>query len=163
MGNKKKGKAPKKHHVAKPKGMNYSQVLAKQAFIRKAVEKAAADTTVQLQSDIHTQRAMWLMVVSIADAFGIGPDRMKRDFFPALERNTDELIRMEEETDVEYAYEKLRLRAEQVAGMEIEYLYEHEMADAKAARERMLKAADPMSSGPNCCPNQNGGNQYETE
>lgn len=139
MGNKKNGK---KHHSAKPNGMTYSQVLAKQAFIRKAVEKAAADTTVQLQSDIHTQRAMWLMVISIADAFGIGPERMKRDFFPALQKNTDELIRMEEDTDVDYAYEKLRQRAEQVAGMKIEYLYEHEIADARAAHERMLKAAN---------------------
>ena len=84
-----------------------------------------------LSQGIHTQRAMWLMVVSIADAFGIGPTRMRRDFFPALERNTDALIRMEEEVDVDYAYEKLRLRAEQVSGVKIEYLYEHEIAEAR--------------------------------
>lgn len=142
MGNKKKGKSPKRHREVKPNGMTYAQVLAKQAFVRKAVEKAAADTTVQLQSDIHTQRAMWLMVISIADAFGIGPARMQRDFFPAFQRNTEELIRMEEEVDVDYAYEKLRQRAEEVAGMKIEYLYEHEIADARAAHERMLKAAN---------------------
>ena len=134
-------KKKKKCHPGKPNGMNYSQILAKQAFIRKAVEKAAADTTVQLQSDIHTQRAMWLMVVSIADAFGIGPTRMKRDFFPAFQRNTEELIRMEQEADSEYAYEKLRQRPEQVSGVQIEYLYEHEMIAAKAAYERKLKAA----------------------
>ena len=127
---KKKGKSPKKHQ-AKPNGMTYAQVLARQAMIQKAVEKAAADTTVQLQSDIHTQRAMWLMVVSIADAFGIGQMRMQRDFFPALEKNTDLLIRMEEEVDADYAYEKLRLRAEQVSGVKIEYLYEHEIAEAR--------------------------------
>ena len=128
---KKKGKPPKKHHAAKPNGMNYAQVLARQALIQKAVEKAAADTTVQLQSDIHTQRAMWLMVVSIADAFGVGPTRMQRDFFPALEKNSDELIRMEDENGVDYAYEKLRRRAEQVSGVPIEYLYEHEIAEAR--------------------------------
>ena len=142
MGNKKKGKTLKKHRESKPNGMTYAQVLAKQAFIRKAVEKAAADTTVQLQSDIHTQRAMWLMVISIADAFGIGPTRMKRDFFPVYEQNTNELIRMEREYDTEYAYEKLRQRAEQVSGMKIEYLYEHEIADARSAHERMMKAAN---------------------
>lgn len=163
MGNKKKGKAPKKHREVKPNGMTYAQVLAKQAFIRKAVEKAAADTTVQLQSDIHTQRAMWLMVVSIADAFGIGPKRMQRDFFPVFQKNTDDLLRMEEEGDVDYAYEKLRQRAEQVSGVKIEYLYEHEIAEARAAHERMLQAANPMNSGPDCCPNQNQGGQYETE
>lgn len=128
---KKKGKSPKKHHAAKPNGMNYAQVLARQALIQQAVEKAAADTTVQLQSDIHTQRAMWLMVVSIADAFGVGPVRMQRDFFPALEKNTDELIRMEKENGEDYAYEKLRQRAEKVSGVKIEYLYEHEIAEAR--------------------------------
>jgi hypothetical protein len=85
---------------------------------------------------------MWLMVVSIADAFGIGPARMQRDFFPVLQKNTDELTQMEESGDVEYAYEKLRLRAEQVSGMKIEYLYEHEMADARAAYARMQNASD---------------------
>lgn len=145
MGNKnKKGSAPKKHHVAKPKGMNYAQVLARQKQVKEAVEKAAADTTVQLQSDIHTQKAMWLMVVSIADAFGIGPERMQRDFFPVLQANTDELIRMEEENDVEYAYEKLRRRAEQVSGIEIEYLYEHEIKAAiQNAQERFGQQSDP--------------------
>lgn len=142
MGYKKKGKPSKKTHAAKPNGMNYAQVLAKRAFVRQAVEKAAADTTVQLQSDIRTQRAMWLMVVSIADAFGIGPARMQRDFFPVLQKNTDELTQMEEAGDVEYAYEKLRLRAEQVSGMKIEYLYEHEMADARAAYAKMQNASD---------------------
>lgn len=147
MGNKKKGKAPKKHHAAKPQGMNYAQVLARQNLVKAAVEKAAADTTVQVQSDIHTQKAMWLMVVSIADAFGIGPERMRRDFFPALERNTDELTRMEKEADVEYAYEKLRQRAEQVSGIEIEYLYEHEIKAAiQNAQERFGQQSDP---GPN--------------
>lgn len=75
------------------------------------------------------------MVVSIADAFGIGPERMKRDFFPALEHNKDELVKMQEEVDVEYAYEKLRQRAEQVSGTKIAYLYEHEIIEA---RKRVL-------------------------
>lgn len=48
---------------------------------------------------------------------------------------------MEQEADSEYAYEKLRQRAEQVSGVQIEYLYEHEMIAAKAAYERKLKAA----------------------
>lgn len=138
MGNKKKGK---KHHAAKPNGMTYAEVLARQALIQQAVEKAAADTTVHLRSDIHTQRAMWLMVVSIADAFGIGPTRMRRDFFPTLQRNSDELERMERETDLEYAYEKLRQRAEEVSGVKIEYLYEHEIKEARAVHEYRQQAA----------------------
>ena len=134
---------PKKKHSrqGKPNGMNYAQMMAKRAFIRQAVEQAAADTTVQLKSEIHTQKAMWLMVVSIADAFGIGPERMNRDFFPALQVNIEKMTKMEQEVDAEYAYEKLRQRAEKVAGMKIEYLYEHEIREAREARERMLHAA----------------------
>ena len=133
----------KKHsRQGKPNGMNYSQMLAKQAFIRKAVKEAAEDTTVQLKSEIHTQKAMWLMVVSMADAFGIGPERMNRDFFPAMQRNVEDMTRMEQEVDSEYAYEKLRQRAEKVAGMKIEYLYEHEIREAREAHERMLNAAE---------------------
>ena len=133
----------KKHsRQGKPNGMNYSQILAKRALVRQAVEKAAADTTVQLQSEIHTQKAMWLMVVSMADAFGIGPERMNRDFFPAMQRNVEKMEQMEREVDTEYAYEKLRQRAEKVAGMKIEYLYEHEIREAREAHERMLYAAE---------------------
>lgn len=127
---------------AKPKGMDYSQVLSRQAEIRKAVQQAADDTTVQLKSEIHTQKAMWLMVVSIADAFGIGPERMNRDFFPAMQKNIEWMTKAEKEVDSEYAYEKLRQRAEQVSGIKIEYLYEHEIREAREAHERMMAAAD---------------------
>ena len=129
-------KKKKKCHPGKPNGMNYSQILAKQAFIRKAVEKAAADTTVQLQSDIHTQRAMWLMVCSIADAYGFGPKQLKK-FFTALQDNTDELERMRTDVDEEYAFEKLRQKAQAVTGMEVHYLYEQEalLAEMQAAKE----------------------------
>ena len=126
-----------RRHPGKPQGMSYADVLSRKQQLCEAVDKAARDTTVQLEADTHTQRAMWLMVVSIADAFGIGPDRMKRDFFPALQRNTEEIERMERETDLDYAYEKLRHRAEKVTGMPIEYLYEKDAiaAELKHAKE----------------------------
>lgn len=47
----------------------------------------------QVQADTHTQRAMWLMVCSIADAYGFGSKQMQK-FFSALQDNTDELERM---------------------------------------------------------------------
>lgn len=119
-----------RRHAGKPTGANYAQVLARQQMIREAVEKSADDTTVQILSDMHTQRAMWLMVCSVADAFGIGPDRMQRDFFPMLQRNTEDLEKMQDEVDNDYAFEKLRKRAEQVSGVKIEYLYEQEMREA---------------------------------
>ena len=115
----------------KPQGMTYAQVLARKAMLQKAAMEAAENTTVELRSNIYTQRAMWLMVVSMADAFGIGPERMKRDFFPALQANADELFRMEKETDAEYAFEKLRQRAEQVSGMPVANIYEKEIMEAR--------------------------------
>lgn len=107
----------------KPRGMTYADVLARKRAIELGIQKAAADTALRVEADTRTQRAMWLMVCSIADAFGIGPERMKRDFFPALQRNTDELEQMTREVDADYAYEKLRRRAQQVTGMDIAYLY----------------------------------------
>lgn len=75
----------------KPRGATYADVLAHKMAIQKGLEKYGADQAMQIEADIQTQRAMWLMVCSIADAFKIGPERMKRDFFPALQANTEEL------------------------------------------------------------------------
>lgn len=117
----------------KPLGMNYAQVLARQAAIRAGIEKAARDATVQAEADAHTQRAMWLMVCSIADAYGYGPKGMQK-FFAALQENTDELERMRTEVDEEYAFEKLRQKASKVTGMEVHYL-EDQLGMLKEMRE----------------------------
>ena len=133
-------KGPNRHqrrHQPKPQGMSYADVLAQKRQTREAVDKAARDVTVQLESDTHTQRAMWLMVISIHDAFGIGPERMQK-FFQALQENTDWIEKNTREVDVDYAYEKLRRRAETCTGMKIQYLYEHEAA---AAALKHAKAA----------------------
>lgn len=105
----------------KPQGVTYAQVLARQAAIRAGLEKAARDATVQAEADAHTQRAMWLMVCSISDAYGYGPKGMQK-FFAALQENTEELERMRTEVDEEYAFEKLRQKASRVTGMEVHYL-----------------------------------------
>lgn len=115
------GKNRKSGRGGKPHGMNYAEVLARQAAIRAGIEKAARDATVQAEADAHTQRAMWLMVCSIADAYGYGPKGMQK-FFSALQENTDELERMRTEVDEEYAFEKLRQKASKVTGMEVHYL-----------------------------------------
>ena len=98
----------KKKHSGKPLGMYDAEMLARKRMIREAVQEAADDATVQLRADMATQKALWLAVCSVADAYGFGPERMKK------------------EVDTDYAYEKLRLKAERVTGMKIEYLYEHE-------------------------------------
>ena len=59
------GKNGKSGRGGKPQGMNYAQVLARQAAVRAGLEKAARDATVQAEADAHTQRAMWLMVLAL--------------------------------------------------------------------------------------------------
>lgn len=124
-------KTKKKRPGGKPRGMNYADMLARKRLIREAVQEAADDATVQLRADVATQKALWLAVCSVADAYGFGPERMKK-FFAALQENNDEITRMEKEVDTDYAYEKLRLKAERVTGMKIEYLYEHEAKEEQA-------------------------------
>lgn len=137
MNRKQRRQAAKK----KPQGMTYADQLAQQRLIKASVEKAARDETVRIDSDRIVQKMSWLMVCSVADAFGMGPQRMQR-FFEAFQNNADEYARMIEETDQEYADEKLRQRAEQVSGMEIKYLYEAEIYAAKKKHEAMGFAFD---------------------
>ena len=120
-----KSKTKHRRCPGRPAGMTLADELARKRMLREAMQNAADDATVQVRADTATQRALWLAVCSIADAYGIGPERMPR-FFVALQENTEELERMRAEVDEGYAYEKLRLKAEQVTGMPITYLYEYE-------------------------------------
>ena len=103
-------------------GVPFAAKLARDRMLREAMQQAAHDATVHVESDILIQRALWLSVVSIADSFHAGPERMKR-YFEALEENSEDFRRMMEEVDEDYALEKLRLKAERVTGMDIQYLY----------------------------------------
>lgn len=124
-----------KKHRGKPQGMTYADVLTRKKAVAAGIEKAATDAALKIETDTRVQRAMWLMVVSMADAFGIGPGRSQK-FFEALQANSDLLIKMTEEADEDYAYEKLRQRAEQITGIKIEYLYEHEALAAQLKHEK---------------------------
>lgn len=130
-----KSKTKHRRGSGRPMGMTLADELARKRMIKQAVQEAADDATVQVRSDTATQKALWLAVCSIADAYGFGPERMQR-FFEALEKNTEELEHMRKEVDDDYAYEKLRLKAEHVTGMEIKYLYEHEMAQAEEKHKK---------------------------
>lgn len=115
--------------------MTYADVLTRKKAVVAGIEKAATDAALKIETDTRVQRAMWLMVVSMADAFGIGPGRSQK-FFEALQTNSDLLTKMTEEADEDYAYEKLRQRAEQITGIKIEYLYEHEALAAQLKHEK---------------------------
>lgn len=115
---------------------SYADVLARQREAHEAVEKAARDATVKVDADIRTQRALWLSVISMAEAFGLGPKRIQR-YFEVLQKNHEWLTALEADDDI-VAYEKLRQRAEAVSGVHIEYLYEHEIQAAiDAARKEI--------------------------
>lgn len=115
-------KKRKHQHRQLPPGMTYRDVLAQQKRQLDAVREAAKDDAVQERADTHVQRLMWLMVVSIADAYGFGPKRME-PFFEALQTNSDEFDAMRREDGDVYALEKLRIKAEQVTGAEITYVH----------------------------------------
>ena len=115
--------------------MSYADVLARKRQLWDACQQAANDTMVQVQSDIHTQRAMWLMCVAMNDALGIGPERFQR-FAQCLQERAawyEELVRGGDE---DYASEKLRLEAQRCSGVNIEYLYEAEMLAAQKKYEQ---------------------------
>ena len=65
----KKGKWP---------GETYADQLARQKNIKEAIEKAARDETVALESDIKTQRFLWMAVVANYEAFGHAGVRAQR-------------------------------------------------------------------------------------
>lgn len=131
------GRKERRAMQKKRPGETYADVLARKQMLKQAVRDAVRDTSIQLEADIRTKRALWLSSVSVADAFGIGPKRMQL-FFDALQANSEELERMRVENGEEYAYEKLREKAERVSGIKIQYLYEHEMREAEKMHKEDL-------------------------
>ena len=123
----------KKQRRQLPPGMTYAEVLAMEKRQMEAIRAAAADDAVRIESGIQTQRAMWLMVVAMAEAFGLGPKRVDR-FVRAFQAATDEFEQMVKDNDWDYALEKLRLKAEEVSGVKIDYLYETELNRLKGDR-----------------------------
>lgn len=70
-------------------GVPLAAKLARDRMLQEAMHQAAHDATVHVESNIRTQRALWMSVVSIADSFHAGPERMKRHF-EALEENSED-------------------------------------------------------------------------
>lgn len=123
-----------KKHRGLPQGMTYAQKLAQEKRLQKAVEDAALNETVRVRADIQSQQMLWLCVVSMAEAFGLGPKRVS-DFFGSLQSVSEWVEEMEKKHGRQYALDKLRQQAEKVSGVEIDYLYEKEILEAKARNE----------------------------
>lgn len=103
-------------------------------MLKEAVEKAAESETVRVRADIQSQQMLWLCVVAMADAFGLGPKRVS-DFFASLQSVSEWVGESTEKHGRQYALDKLRQKAEQVSGIPIDYLYEKDILAAKARNE----------------------------
>lgn len=105
-----------KKRRGKPAGMNYADVLARKRMIRQAVQ----DEVILLEVNISMQRHLWLTAVAPHEAYGFSEKRLDK-FFDAFQAAADELQKMIDEVDQDYAYEKLRLRAEDISKREITF------------------------------------------
>lgn len=121
----KKGKRP---------GQTYADVLAEKRLIKEAVEKSAHSHAVAIESDIKTQRFMWMAVIALHEAFGFGGERAKR-FLLALQEVAEEVEAMVERNGAVYAKAKLMETASKITGMEIKPVHEEEMRQARIANE----------------------------
>ena len=99
-----------KKRRGKPAGMNYADVLERKRLIRQAVQ----DEVILHEVNISMQRHLWLTAVALHEAYGFSEKRL--DAFQAA---ADELQKMIDEVDQDYAYEKLRLRAEEISKRDI--------------------------------------------
>ena len=113
----------------KPKGANYADMLARKRYVQAVTDAAIHDHAVQVQSEIRTQRVLWMCCIAMNRAFDIGPKRF-RDFARELDAVTEWYTEMLENTDEVYANEKLRRMASKCSGMEVSPLYDEEMAEA---------------------------------
>lgn len=129
-----------------PPGMTYAEVLAEQQRRAQLIRQAAESDAVRIESGVQTQRAMWLMVVAMADAFGLGPKRVDR-FIRSFQAATDEFEAMVAGNDWDYALEKLRQKAEAVSGVKIDYLYEEEAARLRRMTEKEDKHEHEHQTG----------------
>lgn len=129
----------------KRQGETYADQLARQKDIKQAIEKAARDETVALESDIKTQRFLWMAVVANHMAFGHAGVRAQR-FMMTLDEVREDMEKMAAKNGWEYAVEKLREQCEKITGMAVRQVHEEAMIQARKeneARGIFFPAEDP--------------------
>jgi len=114
-----KKRKPKQHRRLPP-GMTYAEALAQQQRQLEAVREAAENDTVDIRVRETTERNLWIMLVTLEDAYGFGPKRLNR-FVDEFKANVEEFEHSQEVDGVDYALEKLRQKAEKVTGSRITY------------------------------------------
>lgn len=133
MSNRQQRRAAQKHKGKRP-GETYADVLATKKLIKEAVDKSVHDTSVAIESDIKTQRFMWMAVIALNETFGFGGERAKR-FLEALEGVANEVEQLAKENGAIYAKAKMMQRCEQITGMKISPVHEERMRQARMENE----------------------------
>ena len=129
----------------KRQGETYADVLAKKRMIKEAVEQSVHDNAVALESDIKSQRLLWIAVVALNETFGFGGERARR-FLQSLEDVAGEVEALAKENGAEYALAKLMERAGKITQMEITPIHEEEMRLARIQNQKegiFFEADDP--------------------
>ena len=121
-----------RRHAAKPQGASYADVLAQKRFEQAVCAEAVHNQAVQLQSEIRTQRVLWMCCIAMNRAFGVGPKRFL-DFTSELDKVATWYEEMLTNVDEVYANEKLRRLASQCSGIDVSPLYDKEMTEAALA------------------------------
>ena len=132
-------------HKGKRQGETYMDVLTQKQMIKKAVEDSVHDHSVALESDIKTQRLLWMCIVSLNRAFGYAGIRSQR-FLLTIDEVREEMEDMAKENGWEYTIEKLREAAAKITRMEVKQVHEEEMMRARKENEAngiFFPAEDP--------------------
>lgn len=143
-GNRQQRRAAAKHKGKRP-GETYMDVLTQKKMIQKAVEDSVHDHSVALESDIKTQRFLWMSVAALNMAFGFAGVRAQR-YMLALDEVREDMEKMAKKNGWEYAIEKLREQCQKITGIEIKQVHEEEMRRARKENEAngiFFPAEDP--------------------
>lgn len=130
-----KSKKRKFKHHGRSARMTLMDELTKRKLVYEGVEKTSTDIALKIKIDRSNQKALWLAIVAVNDAYGFGSKRIQ-PFINSLLSISNEYQKMKTDNDEEYADEKLRMKVEQITDTKIDYLYEDEM---KAAHKRYLE------------------------
>ena len=133
MSNNRQQRRAEKHKGKRP-GETYADVLAKRKMIQEAVEQSVHDRSIAIESDIKTQRFLWMAVIALNEAFGFGGERARR-FLGELEKVSAEVEQMAKENGGYYARKKMMDRASQITGIDITPVYEEEIRKARMENE----------------------------
>ena len=132
MGNRQQRRAAMRK--GKKQGETYADVLAKKKMIKEAVEQSVHDNSIAIESDIKTQRFLWMAVIALNEAFGFGGERARK-FLDALQEVAEEVEAMAEKNGGYYARKKMMDRAAQITGIDISPIHEEEMRKARMENE----------------------------